>query len=1087
MPAAARAPARAPAAARGGAAATQDPRFKKLIADLKKGAARTKQHPPAAKKAAEAQAAAKGPANEKLASAKAKQVDKMGEAEGKKPEKSGFLALLRAEIEKVMPRNLEDATKFMKGGEKEQIKSAASGNVAEQKQAAAGPVESAAKAPPNAAGEPAKESTPIPGEPATPLPSVNTANAVPLPKPAEQVSQEQSKKDADQALKDAEVTPDQLKKANDPRFSAVLTAKSSVEQVADASPAKYRAGEKAALAQGIAKATGDARKGVSAIGGVKAGSQTTVKSKQDLAKEKDEAERKKVTDKIESIYNATKAAVEAKLSTLETDVTTKFDRGIDAALASMQRYANTEIDKFYDERYGGIDGPALWLVDKFRDTPPGVKAVLAKARKRFTEEMDALAVSISGIVDKRLADAKAEVAKGQAEVDTYVKSLPKSLQSVGKAAAEAVAERFKELEAGIDEKANDLAQKLAQKYKEAHDKADAELKKIEEENKGAFKKLADKLDEVVKALMEFKAKLMAVIRKGEEAIKMILKDPIGFLGNLLAAIKQGFQKFVGNILAHLKKGFMEWLFGTLTSAGVQIPSDLSLPSILKLVLGVLGITYDRMRAKAVKLIGERNVKIIEKLVEYITKLVQGGPAALWEQVKADLSDLKAMVIDAIQTWLIETVVKQAVAKVVSMFNPVGAIVQAVITIYNVVMFIVERASQIMALVEAVVNSVHAIASGAIGGAANWIEQALARMIPVAIGLLARLIGLGGISDKIKGFIQKVQAKVDKAIDKAIAKIVDVVKKLFGRGQGATQAAPRADNRDQGAPTARPRLVAPVRIGPQHHEVIFEPSGDDVSVKIASGTPLPATTVFAGAMAKIDNWRKYIASIQDPKAKLLFEPILERLNAFHGQQVSRFQAVYNKYHPRGRDPQPLEPHKRKPAWGDVTALQKEVEAELGEISKLVAALPPAALQGLAPADFEALAMKEGERIWKEAWKQKKDAIDKALAGEALEGVQVNYRGSAMKGERGIHKGMVRFDPEDFDVDMYVVHPGLYREITDRAGQYKVIPSQPGMIRPGESKHRGLQDLSNRCSKKIDAIGTGRPNKSYVVIRDKRPVG
>lgn len=786
MPAAARAPARAPAAARGGAAATQDPRFKKLIADLKKGAARTKQHPPAAKKAAEAQAAAKGPANEKMASAKAKQVDKMGEAEGKKPEASGFLALLRAEIEKVMPKNLEDATKFMKGGEKEQIKSAASGNVAEQKQAAAGPVESAAKAPPNASGEPAKESTPIPGEPAAPLPSVNTANAVPLPKPAEQVSQEQSKKDADQALKDAEVTPDQLKKANDPRFSAVLTAKSTVEKVADASPAKYRAGEKAALAQGIAKATGDARKGVSAIGGVKAGSQTAVKSKQDLAKEKDEAERKKVTDKIESIYNATKAAVEAKLATLESDVSTKFDRGMDAALASMKSYANAEIDKFYDARYSGARGKLRWLEDKFSDVPEGVRVILASARKRFTGEMDALAVDISSVVDKRLADAKAEVAKGQTEVDTYVKSLPKSLQSVGKAAAEAVAERFKELEAGIDEKANDLAQKLAQKYKDAHDKADAELKKIEEENKGAFKKLADKIGDVVKALMEFKAKLMAVIRKGEEAIKMILKDPIGFLGNLIAAIKQGFQQFVGNILAHLKKGFMEWLFGTLTSAGVQIPSDLSLPSILKLVLGVLGITYDRMRAKAVKLIGERNVKIIEKLVEYITKLIQGGPAALWEQVKADLSDLKAMVIDAIQTWLIETVVKQAVLKVVSMFNPAGAIVQAVITIYNVVMFIVERASQIMALVEAVVNSVHAIASGAIGGAANWIEQALARMIPVAIGLLARLIGLGGISDKIKGFIQKVQAKVDKAIDKAIAKIVETVKKLFGKltGSGA---------------------------------------------------------------------------------------------------------------------------------------------------------------------------------------------------------------------------------------------------------------------------------------------------------------
>src|SRR5262249_55208365 len=158
-------------------------------------------------------------------------------------------------------------------------------------------------------------------------------------------------------------------------------------------------------------------------------------------------------------------------------------------------------------------------------------------------------------------------------------------------------------------------------------------------------------------------------------------------------------QFVGKIWEHLKKGFMQWLFGALAGAGIEIPSDLSLPSILKLVLGVLGITYDRMRAKAVKLIGERNVKIIEKLVEYIRVLWNGGPAALWEKIKEDLSNLKEMVIDAIQNWLIDRVVKSAVTKILSMFNPAGAIVQAVIAIYNVVMFVIENASRIMALIE----------------------------------------------------------------------------------------------------------------------------------------------------------------------------------------------------------------------------------------------------------------------------------------------------------------------------------------------------------------------------------------------------
>ena len=62
----------------------------------------------------------------------------------------------------------------------------------------------------------------------------------------------------------------------------------------------------------------------------------------------------------------------------------------------------------------------------------------------------------------------------------------------------------------------------------------------------------------------------------------------------------------------------------------------------------------------------------------------------------------------------------------------------------------------------------------------WIEKSLAAAIPVVIGFLARLLGLSGITEKITGFIKKVQAKVDAAIGKVIGKIVGVVKKLFGK-------------------------------------------------------------------------------------------------------------------------------------------------------------------------------------------------------------------------------------------------------------------------------------------------------------------
>ncbi|MBZ4417833.1 hypothetical protein [Myxococcus sp. RHSTA-1-4] len=806
--AAARGPARAPArgaaparpgggattaAAPGGAAvkvggdAEKDPRFRKVIEQLEKGAARTKKHPPASQKASEAQAAAVSPPTERLAGAKANQVDAMRSAEAPKAEPSGFLALLRAEIEKVMPKTLDDADKFMEGNETAQVKGAVSGSVKEQKDAAAGPTEQASAAPPDPGAVPARQATPMPEEPAAPPPPVNGAEAMPAPKPAAQVQAlGKGKQDAEQQMKDAELTPEQLKKANDPRFSAVLSQKTQVEKVATVAPGKYVASEAATLGQAKAKATGDSRSGVAQMAGVKLSGNSKVKARQLLAKQKDEARRKEVTDHIEKLYQQTKQKVDLKLSTLETDVMRVFDLGAEAALADMKAYANRQIDKFKDERYSGLRGKARWLADLFRPVPEGIKVILGQARARFASKMDALAVRISSMVDGRLADAKAEVNKGQAAIKAYVDSLPRDLQAVGRDAQKAMAERFDELRNGIDAKKNDLAQKLAQKYKEAHDKADAALKKLEEENAGALKKLADAIGEVIKILTEFKDKLMAVLRKGLATIKLILSDPIGFLSNLLAAIKQGFSQFVANIWTHLKRGFMQWLFGSLAAAGIQVPSDLNVWSILKLVLDVLGLTYAWMRGEAVKLMGERNVALLEKLVEYITVTIKGGPQALWEKVKEDLSNLKAMVIDAIQTWLIETIVKQAVTKILSMFNPAGAIVQAVIAIYNVVMWVIENASRIVALIEAVVNSVHAIATGAIGGAAAWIERALANLIPIVIAFLARLIGLGGISGKIREFITKVQAKVRAAVLGWLKKAWAYVKKLFGGGKGKEQ-------------------------------------------------------------------------------------------------------------------------------------------------------------------------------------------------------------------------------------------------------------------------------------------------------------
>lgn len=768
-----------------------DPRFKNVKDKVQQKAVQLKKHPPAKQKANEAAKAAKGPPNEKASGAKAKQVDALKETKAETPPADSFLTVLRAEIDKVMPSNLDEAKNFMEGGEEAQMKNAVGGNVKDQKETASGDIKKTSDKPPNEGGVQAKPVEAVPPDPNVPPPSVDGAAGMPAPKPEAEISEKQTKADAQTAMKENRLEGKRLEN-KDPRFEKVKSQKGNVDKVADASPAKYRAGEKQTLGKAAAQANATAASGMTALSSVKNKSKSAVKTRQDAQKKKDEERRLAVTTHIENIYKETKLKVDANINSLERDVMAVFEPGISSAIASFKGNIDREVEKFYDERYTGISGAAQWLIDKFKDTPPEVKAITKRNLTTFTKNMDALAVRVAGLVDKRLNKAKADIDAGQAKIKAYVASLPKDLKSVGQEAEKAMESRFTEMRDGVEAKKNDLAQKMAAKYKEAHDKANEYAKKVEEENAGAFKGLIDAIGEVIKIILEFKDKLMALLKKAADAIELILDDPIGFLGNLIAAVKQGVNQFVGNIWTHLKAGFMKWLFGALADAGIEIPSDLSLVSIFKLVMSVLGITYAKMRAKAVKLLGPTAVAVIEKLVEYVGALISGGPAKLWEQIKSDIGDLKAMVIGAIQSWLIETVIKQAAIKLLSFFNPAGAFVQAVMAIYNTVVFIVENASKIMAFVEAVINSVSSIAQGAIGAAASWIEKSLASIIPLVIGFLARLIGLGGISKKIKEFITKVQTKVDQAIDKAIAKVVKVVKKLFGKLKGKKD--PKPDTR-----------------------------------------------------------------------------------------------------------------------------------------------------------------------------------------------------------------------------------------------------------------------------------------------------
>ena len=277
-------------------------------------------------------------------------------------------------------------------------------------------------------------------------------------------------------------------------------------------------------------------------------------------------------------------------------------------------------------------------------------------------------------------------------------------------------------------------------------------------------------------------RILGVFRKVGDTFKLIVNDPIGFLRNLVEAVKGGFEMFRDNFGEHLKNAIFGWLFGALADAGIKLPAKFDLKGIVSLILQVLGLTYDNLRGRLVKLVGEPVVSAVETGLEFVVTLIRDGVAAAWDKIVEFAGNLKDMLIGTIKDFLIKTVVGKAIIQIASMLNPAGALIQACIKIYETVMFVIEKAKQIMEFVEAVTDSLANIARGNIGAAKAYVEKTLARILPLVISFLARLVGLGGLSDHIRKAIEKIQAPINNALDKLTEWIKEKAKSLVGKAK-----------------------------------------------------------------------------------------------------------------------------------------------------------------------------------------------------------------------------------------------------------------------------------------------------------------
>ncbi|MER5363707.1 hypothetical protein [Streptomyces sp. NPDC002722] len=798
----------------------QAPGFRKVKSDVAAKKIRLAHHAPAAAESKSAQDAAVAPPDDKEAQGKAANAEKMNAAKPGEFNKQAFIDAVNKAIDAQAPKNLDQADKFSKSGKADKIKDEVDGKVKDGKDSSAKDIDTATKAPPDTSAAKDKPVTPMsPDQPPANPGAPSAADAVPEKQPASVTDFSQGPAANDQAMADAEVTEDQLAKGNEPEFDQALSTKKTAEADSAKAPAKGKAAEAQQLSTAKAGAAASGAQAMNALTATRTSAGKQVDGGKGETKSKDEKKRAEVTAKLQKVYDGTKKDVETTLSDLDKKVDTAFTQGEKAARDAFTADHKRRMKKYKDKRYSGMFGPAKWAKDKLMGMPKEANDLFQEARKLYVAKMQTVISSVADIIGTELGKAKARIAKGRTELKAEVDKLPADLREFGQEAATDFAGKFDDLEATVNEKSEQLVQDLAQKYTAALNKVDEEIKKLQEANKGLVDKAKDAIVGVIKTINELKNLLLGILAKAASAIMKIIKDPIGFLGNLVKAVGAGLNLFITNIAEHLKTGVVSWLLGTAVKAGLELPQKFDLKGIIQLIGSLLGLTWANIRARITrKGIPDQAMTAVESSVPVAKKLATEGPAGAVKEIESEAGDLKATILEKLTSYLIPTVIVAGITWIISLLNPASAFVRAVKGIIDIVTFIVNQGAQIVEFVNAVLDAVIAIANGGSASVPKMVETALAASVPLLIGFLASLLGIGSLANKVKSVFHAVARPVNRAIDKIVNFITQKGKALWNKLKGKDGKSKEKEQKNKKDPRIR--------------EIVTE----DINSAIPDGTP-----------------------------------------------------------------------------------------------------------------------------------------------------------------------------------------------------------------------------------------------------------
>jgi len=744
-----------------------DSAFQTVTGRIRQVASQERAHPPARASAGHARAAASSPSNEAESLASVAWVQEIEQQRPRPFERTTFREALLTKLAGLAPKTLKEAEDFKDSNRLASVTSDLTQQFERGQEQSLGPIEAKVEEAPDPSGIDTPRVDPLePPAVGDPPPEVGAAQAVPRPKLEATVAApfQAGSQELDQQMAEAEITEEQLEISNELEFQAALESKWEAQADAAQAPARYRLQEREVLSQARAEAERVAQAEIKAMHADREQLFAQVAMKQEEARSEVEQKRAEVADRVESTQAKISDAVAARLLQLDQELHQVFLQGTEEARQFFEDYVDRHTTAYKEERYSGLGGMGRWVRDRLAGVPPEVNQFYFEGHNLYIKRMGVVIDQVVSIMETGLTEAREIITAGRQEIQEYVDRLPHSLREVGQEATASIQGRFSALEQSVDDRQDELIDHLALQYQQSLNEVKDRIEELKAANRGLVDEAFDAVAGVAQTILQTKDMLLNVLSQAAEAVSAIIKDPIGFLDNLIDGVKQGLYNFVGKIGEYLKEGLIGWLTGTLATAGIQLPQTWDLKGIFSLVMQVLGLTYQTVRVLAVKALGERVVSDLEMGFDIFKTLVTEGVAGLWNFIADKVGDLKALVLDQIRDLLITKVIKAGIRWLLGMLTPAGAFIKAAKAIYGIVKFFVTDGKEVLELVGAVAESVVNIAQGNVAAAAQMVESALAKSVPVVISFLANLLGLSGLADKVKGILDAVRRPILQAIE-----------------------------------------------------------------------------------------------------------------------------------------------------------------------------------------------------------------------------------------------------------------------------------------------------------------------------------